>query len=279
MAVVALRARHEAATHRAGPPSRRARGHVLRVAVRGRGSPGHGRLRRRDGPVRLHRAGQKPEAALAERFFDSLGMLYTAVTTHLGFKVFEEGTVMALAGAGGPTYVDKFRELIHLRPDGRFRVNRDFIGYDTHGLNQPFKQRFTEVFGPPRRHGEPITRSPSRSCLRAAGDHRGNRPSRGPRPVETAPIAQSVSGRRCRAQLRRQCAHPARYRLRVRLGAAVRVGFRRPARQRVVALPSDARPCAPVRADPCLLRTRLQRCRDRPGSRCRRPALQAAERP
>ena len=89
-------------------------------------------------------------------FFDSLGMLYTAVTTHLGFKVFEEGTVMALAGAGGPTYVDKFRELIHLRPGGRFRVNRDFIGYDTHGLNRPFKPRFTEVFGAPRGRGEPI---------------------------------------------------------------------------------------------------------------------------
>jgi carbamoyltransferase len=46
--------------------------------------------------VFLHRL----ERLSQNQFFDSLGMLYTAVTEHLGFKRFEEGTVMALAATG-----------------------------------------------------------------------------------------------------------------------------------------------------------------------------------
>jgi len=41
--------------------------------------------------------------------FDSLGFLYTVTTAYLGFKPFAEGTVMALAGTGRPTYANKFR--------------------------------------------------------------------------------------------------------------------------------------------------------------------------
>lgn len=89
--------------------------------------------------------------------FDSLGMLYTAVTEHLGFKRFEEGTVMALAATGDKTYAKKFRDLIHFEPNGKFSISRDFISYDTHGLNRPFKNRFMEAFGPRRKKDEPIT--------------------------------------------------------------------------------------------------------------------------
>jgi carbamoyltransferase len=88
---------------------------------------------------------------------DSLGMLYTAVTEYLGFKLFEEGTVMALAATGGPTYAKKFRELVLLQPDGRFSINRDFISYDTHGFKKLFKERFNEAFGPRRQQSEPIS--------------------------------------------------------------------------------------------------------------------------
>ena len=102
-------------------------------------------------------SGNRLQRLWQSEFFDSLGMLYTAVTTHLGFKLFEEGTVMALAGAGSPTYAKKFRELVHLQPDGRFSINRDFISYDTHGLNKPFKERFTDAFGPRRLRNEPIS--------------------------------------------------------------------------------------------------------------------------
>jgi carbamoyltransferase len=101
-------------------------------------------------------AGNRLERVAQNHIFDSLGMLYTAVTEHLGFNYFEEGTVMALAATGEKTYAKKFRELVRFEPDGEFSVNRDFIAYHTHGLNRPFKDRFVEVFGPRRGKDEPI---------------------------------------------------------------------------------------------------------------------------
>ena len=101
--------------------------------------------------------GNKIERVWADGFFDSLGMLYTLVTEHLGFKVFEEGTVMALAACGGPTYRKQFQDLIHLKPEGRIEINRSYISYDTHGFNRPFKAKFYEMFGAPRRRGDPLT--------------------------------------------------------------------------------------------------------------------------
>jgi carbamoyltransferase len=101
--------------------------------------------------------GNRLERVSQTQIFDSLGMLYTAVTEHLGFKVFEEGTVMALAATGDKTCARKFRDLIRFGPDGEFSISRDFISYDTHGLNKPFKRRFIETFGQRRDKGEPIT--------------------------------------------------------------------------------------------------------------------------
>ena len=90
-------------------------------------------------------------------FFDSLGMLYTLVTYHLGFAPFEEGTVMALAACGGDTYAGRFRELVHLQKDGQFALNREYLTHDRYGEIQPFTRKFLETFGPPRRRAEPIT--------------------------------------------------------------------------------------------------------------------------
>jgi carbamoyltransferase len=90
-------------------------------------------------------------------FFDSLGMLYTLVTHHLGFRTFEEGTVMALAACGSGTYVAKFREIVHLREGGQFSLNRDYLRHDRYGQMWPFTQKFLEAFGPPRQLDEPIT--------------------------------------------------------------------------------------------------------------------------
>ena len=101
--------------------------------------------------------GNRLERVSQTQIFDSLGMLYTAVTQHLGFGLFEEGTVMALAAAGDKTYAKKFHELICFKPDGDFSINRDFISYDTHGLNKPFKNRFIETFGPRRENDDPLT--------------------------------------------------------------------------------------------------------------------------
>ncbi len=101
-------------------------------------------------------AGNRLQRLWHGEVFDSLGFLYKAGTAYLGFNTFEEGTVMALAGTGGPTYAKKFRELVHLKPDGRFSINKDLSSFHTHGLKKPFKERFTNVIGPPRQRNEPI---------------------------------------------------------------------------------------------------------------------------
>ena len=90
-------------------------------------------------------------------FFDSLGMLYTLVTYHLGFAAFEEGTVMALAACGGDTYAEKFRHLVHFEKGGQFSLNRDYLRHDRYGQVRPFTRQFLDLFGPPRRRHEPIT--------------------------------------------------------------------------------------------------------------------------
>ncbi|MDX2289447.1 MAG: carbamoyltransferase C-terminal domain-containing protein [Hyphomicrobiaceae bacterium] len=101
--------------------------------------------------------GNRIEPFMKLGFFDSLGMLYTCTTQHLGFKPFEEGTVMALAACGRGTYVDRFRDVVRLGENGSFTINRDYIDYPTHGLIRPFSQRFIDTFGPPRLPAEPLS--------------------------------------------------------------------------------------------------------------------------
>jgi carbamoyltransferase len=91
------------------------------------------------------------------RFFDSLGMIYTLITRYLGFQLFEEGTVMALAACGDTTFTDDMRKVVRLEPAGRFSINMDYFNHDKYGMLRPFKRRFIETFGPPRAPGEMLT--------------------------------------------------------------------------------------------------------------------------
>ncbi len=91
------------------------------------------------------------------KFFDSLGMLYTLVTHYLGFRTFEEGTVMALAACGSRTHVAKFRDIVHLHENGQFSLNPDYLRHDCYGQIRPFTEKFFKAFGPARKHDEPIT--------------------------------------------------------------------------------------------------------------------------
>ncbi len=87
--------------------------------------------------------------------FNSIGMVYTFVTHYLGFGGFsDEGKVMALAAYGGPTYVERFRDLVRLEADGRYRVDMSYFDYDARAMLQPFKAKFIETFGPMRKPGE-----------------------------------------------------------------------------------------------------------------------------
>jgi len=90
-------------------------------------------------------------------FFDSLGMVYTLITRHLGFEVFEEGTVMALAALGSDRLVGRLRDIVRLEPDGRFSFDMSYFSYDRYGMIRPFKPKFMDAFGLPRRRGEELT--------------------------------------------------------------------------------------------------------------------------
>lgn len=90
------------------------------------------------------------------RFLDSLGMVYTLVTLHLGFATFEEGTVMALAALGRDRLVEKMRDLVRLEPEGRFSINMSYFSYDSFGMLRPFRRKFIDTFGPARSRDDPL---------------------------------------------------------------------------------------------------------------------------
>ena len=84
-------------------------------------------------------------------FPHSLGLLYSAFTYYLGFKVNSgEYKLMGLAPYGKPTYVNQiFDNLIDVKPDGTFRLNLKYFDYCT-GLRMT-NQRLSDLFkGAPR---------------------------------------------------------------------------------------------------------------------------------
>jgi carbamoyltransferase len=97
------------------------------------------------------------ECLWSNSFLESLGILYTMTTLHLGFGLFEEGTVMALAACGGDTYVEAFRDLVHLGEDGRYAFDWSYFDYPRYGMLRPFSRKFLERFGRPRHSGEPLS--------------------------------------------------------------------------------------------------------------------------
>jgi carbamoyltransferase len=90
------------------------------------------------------------------RFFDSIGMIYTLITEHLGFYAFEEGTVMALAACGSDTYLHRMRDIVHLEDEGRFSINMTYFSHDRYGMLRPFTRKFLDTFGPARERGSPL---------------------------------------------------------------------------------------------------------------------------
>lgn len=81
----------------------------------------------------------------------SLGLLYSAFTYYLGFKVNSaEYKVMGLAPYGEPKYFDRIMsELLDIAEDGSFRLNLDYFEY-VHGLKMT-NGKFDRIFeGPPR---------------------------------------------------------------------------------------------------------------------------------
>ncbi len=85
------------------------------------------------------------------QFPHSLGLLYSAFTYYLGFKVNSgEYKVMGLAPYGEPKYVDIiYKELIDVKEDGSFSMNMEYFNYGQ-GLTMT-SEKFHNLFnGPPR---------------------------------------------------------------------------------------------------------------------------------
>ena len=93
-------------------------------------------------------------------FPHSLGLLYSAFTYYLGFRVNSgEYKLMGLAPYGEPAYAAAILDnLIDLKPDGTFRLNLAYFDYCA-GLTMT-NRRFDALFdgAPPRREEEPLTR-------------------------------------------------------------------------------------------------------------------------
>ena len=84
-------------------------------------------------------------------FPHSLGLLYSAFTYYLGFKVNSgEYKVMGLAPYGRPIYVKHlYDHLIDLKDDGSFTLNMEYFNYCT-GLTMT-NEKFNNLFGSPPR--------------------------------------------------------------------------------------------------------------------------------
>jgi carbamoyltransferase len=88
------------------------------------------------------------------RFPHSLGLLYSAFTYYLGFKVNSaEYKVMGLAPYGKPVHFERImKDMVHLNEDGSFKLNMKYFSYD-YGLRMT-NGAFDEFFGGPPRKPE-----------------------------------------------------------------------------------------------------------------------------
>ncbi len=95
------------------------------------------------------------------RFPHSIGLLYSAFTYYLGFRVNSgEYKLMGLAPYGVPNspQVEKFKSiikeyLIDIKDDGSLWLNQEYFNYAT-GLRMVRDKKWEKIFGFPRREGE-----------------------------------------------------------------------------------------------------------------------------
>ncbi len=86
-------------------------------------------------------------------FPHSLGLLYSAFTYYIGFKVNSgEYKLMGLAPYGKPNFVDKIYKLVDIKEDGTFRLDQSYFNYAT-GLTMT-NDKFNKLFGNKPRNPE-----------------------------------------------------------------------------------------------------------------------------
>lgn len=133
--------------------------------------------------------GNKMDVLGQIEFPHSIGIVYTAVSQYLGFPHYgDEGKIMGLAPYGKPAYMDKFRDIVSLESEGRFKLNLDYFLHHSEGVEMTwdegspaigriFSDKFIEVFGPARQKGEALTEhhqdvaASLQQCLEDVGFH------------------------------------------------------------------------------------------------------------
>ncbi|HEV8131272.1 MAG TPA: carbamoyltransferase N-terminal domain-containing protein [Acidobacteriota bacterium] len=83
-------------------------------------------------------------------FPHSLGLLYSAFTAFLGFKVNDgEYKIMGMAPYGQPRYVDKVWKLVQSNSDGSFSLDLQYFCFH-YSTSQTYNRKFVDLFGDPR---------------------------------------------------------------------------------------------------------------------------------
>ena len=89
-----------------------------------------------------------------QRFPHSLGLLYSAFTAFLGFRVNNgEYKVMGMSPYGDPNYIDKIEKVFKVYDDGSFWTNMDYFSYH-YSHTTTYNQKFIDLFGEPRVHSD-----------------------------------------------------------------------------------------------------------------------------
>lgn len=99
-------------------------------------------------------------------FPHSLGIFYSVITQFIGFPYFgDEYKVMGLAPYGEPKYLKEMRELVHIQPDGTFRLNLKYYRHHDEDVHYTWdncspevgtlykKEPMEALFGPQREKG------------------------------------------------------------------------------------------------------------------------------
>ncbi len=88
------------------------------------------------------------------RFPHSVGLLFSAITAYLGFRINDaEWKVMGLAPYGKPTHLDKFHEVVDVREDGSIRLNLRYFAH-SYSTTRTISRHWEELFGEPQRRPE-----------------------------------------------------------------------------------------------------------------------------
>ncbi len=83
-------------------------------------------------------------------FPHSIGLVYSAFTAFLGFRVNNgEYKVMGMAAYGEPRFEEEVRRVLILNDDGSFSVDKKYIKYH-YSATESYTEAFEELFGEPR---------------------------------------------------------------------------------------------------------------------------------